>query len=94
MPPAPSSAEALPVADTGMGLPTDFLPFALDRFRQADQSFTRSAGGLGLGLAIVKHLVEMHGGNVTAESDGPGKGALFRVRLPIAAEASAPGSAA
>jgi signal transduction histidine kinase len=72
------------VADTGIGLPRDFLPFAFDRFRQADQSFTRSAGGLGLGLAIVKHLVEMHGGSVTAESEGPGTGALFRVRLPMA----------
>jgi signal transduction histidine kinase len=74
------------VADSGIGLPRDFLPFAFDRFRQADQSFTRSAGGLGLGLAIVKHLVEMHGGDAAAESDGPGTGALFRVRLPIAVE--------
>ena len=74
------------VADTGIGLPRDFLPFAFDRFRQADQSFTRSAGGLGLGLAIVKHLVEMHGGDVSAESEGPGTGALFRVRLPLAVE--------
>ena len=81
-------AGEITVADTGIGLPRDFLPFAFDRFRQADQSFTRSAGGLGLGLAIVKHLVEMHGGDVTAESDGPGTGALFRVRLPLAVDSS------
>jgi signal transduction histidine kinase len=79
-------AAEMTVADSGIGLPRDFLPFAFDRFRQADQSFTRSAGGLGLGLAIVKHLVEMHGGDVAAESDGPGTGAVFRVRLPLAVE--------
>jgi signal transduction histidine kinase len=81
-----AGAAEIVVIDTGVGLPRDFLPFAFDRFRQADQSFTRSAGGLGLGLAIVKHLVEMHGGDVTAESDGPGTGALFRVRLPMSIE--------
>ena len=84
-----AGAAEITVSDTGIGLPRDFLPFAFDRFRQADQSFTRSAGGLGLGLAIVKHLVEMHGGDVTAESDGPGTGARFRVRLPISMEPGA-----
>jgi signal transduction histidine kinase/FixJ family two-component response regulator len=74
----------LRVADTGRGIAPDFLPYVFDRFRQADQSFTREHGGLGLGLAIVKHLVEMHGGDVTAESDGPGKGAAFVIRLPLA----------
>jgi len=72
------------VADTGVGISPDFLPFVFDRFRQAEQGFTRSHGGLGLGLAIVKQLVEMHGGEVTARSDGPGKGATFEVRLPLA----------
>jgi len=72
------------VSDTGIGLSPEFLPFAFDRFRQADQSFTRAHGGLGLGLAIVKHLVEMHGGHVTAASDGVGRGATFTVSMPAA----------
>jgi signal transduction histidine kinase len=77
------------VADTGAGLDTDFLPYAFDRFRQGDQSFTRTQGGLGLGLAIVKHLVELHGGQVTAFSDGPNTGATFVVELPLFSRASA-----
>jgi signal transduction histidine kinase/ActR/RegA family two-component response regulator len=72
------------VADTGVGISSEFLPYVFDRFRQAEQGFTRSHGGLGLGLAIVKHLVEMHGGDVIATSGGPGKGATFEVRLPLA----------
>jgi signal transduction histidine kinase/ActR/RegA family two-component response regulator len=72
------------VADTGVGISSDFLPHVFDRFRQAEQGFTRSHGGLGLGLAIVKQLVEMHGGEATASSEGPGKGATFDVRLPLA----------
>jgi signal transduction histidine kinase/ActR/RegA family two-component response regulator len=72
------------VADTGVGISADFLPHVFDRFRQAEQGFTRSHGGLGLGLAIVKHLVEMHGGEVMASSDGLGRGATFEVRLPLA----------
>jgi signal transduction histidine kinase/ActR/RegA family two-component response regulator len=76
------SAE-MTVTDTGVGLTRDFLPYVFDRFRQADQTFTRSHGGLGLGLAIVKQVVEMHGGEVSADSDGPGTGATFRVRLPV-----------
>src|SRR5439155_14477918 len=71
------------VADTGAGLDVDFLPYAFDRFRQGDQSFTRTQGGLGLGLAIVKHLVELHGGQVTAYSEGPNTGATFVVELPV-----------
>ena len=70
------------VADTGAGIPHEFLPLVFDRFRQADQTSTRPYGGLGLGLAIVKHLVELHGGTVSASSDGPGQGACFTVRLP------------
>jgi len=72
------------VADTGVGIPVEFLPYVFDRFRQADQGFTRAHGGLGLGLAIVKHLVEMHGGDVRASSRGPGTGATLEVRLPMA----------
>jgi signal transduction histidine kinase len=78
------------VTDTGIGLTTEFLPYAFDRFRQGDQSFTRTHGGLGLGLAIVKLLVEMHGGEVSAESAGIGQGATFRVRLPVQGLAADP----
>jgi CheY-like chemotaxis protein len=71
------------ISDTGMGIPSEFLPYAFERFRQADQSFTRPHGGLGLGLAIVKHLVETHGGEVSGASDGAGRGTTFRIQLPI-----------
>ena len=60
----------LTVSDSGIGIDTTFLPYVFDRFRQADVSSTRAHSGLGLGLAIVRHLVELHGGNVRAESDG------------------------
>ncbi|MDB5296103.1 MAG: torS, partial [Phycisphaerales bacterium] len=86
------------VADSGRGIPPDFLPHVFDRFRQADASTTRTVGGLGLGLAIVKQLVELHGGTVQAESSGEGKGSTFIVRLPLprvkkSASASASASA-
>ena len=71
------------VSDTGMGISPDFLPYVFDRFRQAEAGTTRKTGGLGLGLAIVRHIVEMHGGTVEASSAGEGKGATFRVRLPL-----------
>jgi PAS domain S-box-containing protein len=71
------------VTDTGEGIGADFLPYVFDRFRQADATTTRMHGGLGLGLAIVRHLVEMHGGTVSAESPGEGQGATFIVRLPL-----------
>jgi signal transduction histidine kinase len=84
-------AVVVSVADSGVGLPGEFAPFLFDRFRQADQSITRSYGGLGLGLSIVKHLTELHGGTVTASSDGLGRGARFEVRLPaVDATAEAP----
>lgn len=72
------------VSDTGQGIGESFLPFIFDRFRQADGTTTRQHGGLGLGLAIVRHLVELHGGRITADSGGAGHGATFTVQLPLA----------
>jgi PAS domain S-box-containing protein len=71
------------VRDTGMGIPADFLPAVFDRFKQADSTSSRAHRGLGLGLAIVRHLVELHGGAVSAESPGVGQGSTFTVRLPL-----------
>jgi signal transduction histidine kinase len=59
------------------------LPYVFDRFTQGDASVTRLHGGLGLGLSIVRHLVELHGGHVSAESPGPGQGATFSVSVPL-----------
>jgi signal transduction histidine kinase len=78
------------VSDTGAGIEPQFLPHMFDRFRQADSSITRKHTGLGLGLAIVRHLVELHGGTVWAHSEGPGRGADFTVRLPLATVEPAP----
>jgi CheY-like chemotaxis protein len=75
----------LVVADSGRGIRPDFLPFVFERFRQADSSTTRAEGGLGLGLAITKHIVELHGGTVSARSRGEGHGATFTIVLPAQA---------
>ena len=75
----------LSVTDSGQGIDPAFLPHVFDRFAQADGSFTRVHGGLGLGMAIVRHLVELHGGFVTAASDGKDRGATFTVTLPVGA---------
>jgi signal transduction histidine kinase/ActR/RegA family two-component response regulator len=72
------------VSDTGQGIAPAVLPFVFDRFRQADSSSRRAHSGLGLGLALVKHLVELHGGSVSAQSPGEGLGATFVVKLPVA----------
>jgi len=84
-----SDTEAcLVVKDTGRGIAHAFLPHVFERFRQGDASSTRRHGGLGLGLALVRDLVELHGGSVSAQSAGEGKGATFTVRLPTMAVAS------
>ena len=78
------------VADDGAGIPPDFLPHVFERFRQADSSTTRKFGGLGLGLSIVKHLVELHGGTITADSAGRELGATFTITLPLRDAADLP----
>ncbi|HXE80549.1 MAG TPA: response regulator [Vicinamibacterales bacterium] len=87
--------DQLIVEDSGKGIDPAFLPHVFAPFRQGDASTTRDHGGLGLGLAIVKQLVELHGGSVRAESEGPGKGSRFTVMLPVPAHrAEAPVEAA
>lgn len=86
LPPSPSSYVRLTVSDTGEGIKPEFLPYVFHRFRQEESSISRKAGGLGLGLAVVRHLVELHGGNVSADSAGPGQGSTFIVELPLADE--------
>jgi len=73
------------VRDTGPGVDPRFLPHAFERFRQGAAGTTREYGGLGLGLAIVRHLVELHGGTVSASNNNPGPGATFRIVLPARA---------
>ncbi len=74
------------ITDTGEGIGAEFLPHLFERFRQAEAATTRKHGGLGLGLSIVRHLVELHGGTVSAASPGRGKGATFTVSLPALEE--------
>ncbi|HYC47461.1 MAG TPA: ATP-binding protein [Burkholderiales bacterium] len=77
------------VADTGFGISEDVLPRIFDMFTQADDTMRRSQGGLGVGLTLAKRLVEMHGGEISARSEGPGKGSEFIVRLPLAEQPAA-----
>jgi signal transduction histidine kinase len=72
------------VRDDGIGISTDLLPRIFDLFAQGEQGLDRSGAGLGIGLTLVRSLVEMHGGQVTARSEGPGRGSELEVRLPLA----------
>ncbi len=81
---AESQAE-IQVSDTGQGIDPEFLPHVFERFNQANGATTRSHGGLGLGLAIARHLVELHGGTISAASAGANQGSSFRIKLPLAA---------
>jgi PAS domain S-box-containing protein len=76
------------VRDSGIGIAPDLLPKVFELFTQADQTLSRSRGGLGIGLTLVRSLVELHDGRVTAHSDGPGQGSEFLVRLPLAAKSN------
>jgi CheY-like chemotaxis protein/two-component sensor histidine kinase len=77
------------VRDTGTGIPPAMLGKVFEMFAQVDRTLERSRGGLGVGLALVKTIVELHGGEVEARSDGPSLGSVFSVRLPIVAEIAA-----
>jgi two-component system, chemotaxis family, CheB/CheR fusion protein len=79
------------VADEGRGIAAEMLPRIFELFVQGDQSIARSEGGLGIGLTLLKSLVELHGGRVDAQSDGPGTGSVFTVWLPLAPGASLTG---
>ena len=83
---AESSGIVLMVEDNGQGIDASFLPHIFEIFRQADSGANRSQSGMGIGLAVVQQLVELHGGSVTAHSDGVGQGASFTIRLPRSVE--------
>ena len=74
---------AVEVRDTGIGIEPDVLPRIFDAFEQTGRRITRKFGGLGLGLAVSRAIVDLHGGRLTAASEGPGRGAAFTVRLPL-----------
>ena len=80
-----SQAAVIEVADNGMGIAPDLLPSVFDLFVQSVRTLDRAQGGLGIGLSVVQRLIEMHGGTVSAESAGAGRGATFSIRLPLAA---------
>ena len=82
---AANSHFTVSVTDTGPGIPADQLTSVFEQFHQVDSSNTKAKGGTGLGLAISKQIVEMHGGRIWAESS-LGKGATFRMELPIRAQ--------
>ena len=71
------------VTDSGSGISPEFLPQIFERFSQQESGTGKSFAGLGIGLTIVKHLVDIHHGTISVASEGVGKGATFRVRLPL-----------
>jgi len=73
----------LRVRDNGVGIPPDMLPRLFDLFTQSDRTLDRADGGLGIGLTLVRRLTEMHGGKVTAASEGSDRGSEFVVELPL-----------
>jgi signal transduction histidine kinase len=77
-------AAVIEVSDNGAGIAQELLPRIFELFVQSDRTLDRSQGGLGIGLSVVQRLIEMHGGRVIAESEGPGRGARFSIRLPLA----------
>jgi CheY-like chemotaxis protein len=79
---------AIRVRDTGIGIEPAMLPVVFEMFAQVDHRSARAQGGLGIGLGLVKTLVQMHGGTITAASDGPGEGSEFTVRLPVLSSVS------
>lgn len=70
------------ISDNGVGIPPEILPNVFDLFMQSDNSLDRSQGGLGIGLTLAKRLAELHGGEISVSSDGPGRGSAFRVSFP------------
>ena len=80
---------AIHVRDTGRGIPPEMLSHIFEMFTQVDDAVDRAHGGLGIGLTLVKNLVELHGGTVAAQSEGPGHGSEFIIRLPVLADAAA-----
>ncbi len=77
------------VRDSGLGMTPEMLTRAFDIFVQADESEDRREGGLGIGLNIVRRIIELHGGRVSAQSDGPNRGSTFTIELPLAAREAA-----
>jgi two-component system CheB/CheR fusion protein len=86
----PPNQAVIRVRDTGMGIPEAVLPHVFELFVQGDHGRGRTSGGLGIGLTLVRRLVEKHGGQIEAHSDGPGKGSEFVLRLPLARDQSLP----
>jgi signal transduction histidine kinase len=82
------SEAVVTVRDTGIGIPTELLPHIFEMFMQGEQSSDRTQGGLGIGLTLVKRIVDLHGGAITAHSNGAGTGSAFIVRLPVCREPS------
>ncbi|HEX4412928.1 MAG TPA: ATP-binding protein [Lacipirellulaceae bacterium] len=81
-----SGEAVISIRDTGIGIAADVLPNVFDMFMQVDRATNRSQGGLGIGLTLVRSLVELHDGSVSVQSDGPGHGSEFTVRLPVVVE--------